>query len=128
MPALILPMLMLWTGQAIAIGLGSTIVVTLIVWLGVALIAVPMAALVLSLLWPVTRHGTAGGRWVCVTAGITAGLLLAPVASKGWHGASPKQMLIFALTGAVVAGLYGALLVRFARRHEPKPALAAVFA
>ena len=127
-PALILPVLMLLTGQAMAIGLGGTVVVTLIVWLGVALMAVPAAALVLALLWPLTRRGTAGGRWVCVTAGITAGLLLAPLGSKGWHGASPTQMLIFALTGAVVAGLYGALLARFARRREPEPALAAVFA
>lgn len=127
-PALIPPVLMLLTGQAMAIGLGNTLVVTLIVWLGVALLTVPAAALVLSLLWPVTRRGTAGGRWICVTAGITVGLLLAPLASPKWQGASPRQMLIFALTGAVVAGLYGALLARFARRHDPRPALAAVFA
>lgn len=97
-------------------------------WLAIGLLAVPAAAVVLSLLWPVTRRGTTAARWVCVTAGVTAGILLAPLSSKGMQGASPKQMLVFAAIGVVVAGVYCLTVARLGRPRRPIATLRDVFA
>ena len=87
---------------------GATWLATMAIlfWLGVFLVALPVAGIVLSLLFPVTRRRTVAGRWICVVAGATSGIILAPLASANFHGATPAQLGAFALTGAAVAGFY----------------------
>ncbi|PAX06372.1 hypothetical protein [Sphingomonas lenta] len=128
-----LPSTLLILGLMIASGFGTssgwseTLALAMLSWLVMATVSVPAAMTVLSLLWPVTRRGTSGGRWVCLAAGITTGMLLAPLGSEGWRGASPGQLLMFALSGLVASGTYCALLARFGRRPTG-PTLKAIFA
>jgi len=84
-------------------------------WLSTFAITLPSAAIVFSLLWPVTRRRKAAAAWLCLVAGATTGILLAPVASPKLHGASPLQLLTFALIGAGVAAIYCILLRRLGR-------------
>lgn len=89
-----------------------------LVWLAIAswfaafVLALPGAAILFSLLWPTTRHGTAAGTWLCVIGGAVVGILAAPLASARHVSASPRQMILFAVTGAA----FGLLYVFFARR------------
>jgi ABC-type Fe3+-siderophore transport system permease subunit len=84
-------------------------------WLSTFAITLPSAAIVFSLLWPVTRRRTAAATWLCLTAGAATGILLAPLTSPKLHGTSPLQLATFALIGAAVAALYRVLLNRLSR-------------
>lgn len=96
---------------------GPTWLATLAVafWLGTFVIMLPSAAIVFSLLWPVTRRRTAAAGWICLIAGAATGILLAPLASPKLHGTTPLQLATFAVIGAGVAGLYRVLLNRLGR-------------
>ena len=94
---------------------------TLLCWFGVFVIALPGAGLTLSLLWPITRRGTAAARWLCIIAGATMGVVLAPLASPKLHGATVIQLCIFALTGAGVAAIYLAITNRLGRTLYQAP-------
>ncbi|MBO9623116.1 MAG: hypothetical protein J7500_10435 [Sphingomonas sp.] len=82
-------------------------------WITVFLFALPSAAIVLSVLWPVTRRGTRAGGWICMIAGAATGIAVSPLASPGGLGAGWMQMGVFAATGATLSGLY----LLMARRH-----------
>lgn len=84
-------------------------------WLGAFLLMLPSAAIVLSLLWPVTRRRTAAAGWICLIAGATTGIVVAPLASPKLHGATPLQLAASALLGAGVAALYRIVLNRLGR-------------
>ncbi|MET3712975.1 hypothetical protein ABIC65_003694 [Sphingomonas trueperi] len=84
-------------------------------WLGIFVVALPSAAIVLSLLWPVTRRRTAVAGWICLIAGAATGIVLAPLASPKLHGATPLQLAAFALIGMAVSALYRILLRRLDR-------------
>jgi len=81
-------------------------------WFAAFLVALPGTAIMFSLLWPVTRRGTAAGAWLSVISGATLGIVLAPFASKGFVGTTWTQILLFAFIGAA----FGALYVLFSRR------------
>jgi hypothetical protein len=83
-------------------------------WIAVFMMALPGAAIVFSLLWPATRHGSVAGMWICVIAGAALGIVLAPLASPNWTGASLRQIALFAVTGAAFGGLYVACARRLA--------------
>lgn len=84
-------------------------------WLGTFMLMLPSAAIVFSLLWPVTRRRTAAAGWICLVAGAATGILLAPLASPKLHGTTPLQLAAFAAIGAGVAALYRVLLKRLGR-------------
>ena len=89
-------------------------------WIGVFVIALPAMAIMLSVLWPVTRKGNAASSAICLIGGATAGIVLAPLASARMHGASLKQILFFAATGAALAMIYLVIVRRIGR--EPSAA------
>lgn len=99
-----------------------------LVWLAIAswfaafILALPGAAILFSLLWPTTRHGTAAGIWLCVIGGAMVGILAAPLASARHVSASPKQMVLFAVTGAAFGLLYVFFARRLARSSGPQRA------
>lgn len=76
------------------------------IWFGVFLYALPGAAIIFSLLWPVTRRRTKASNAICLMAGATIGIILAPTASSNMQDASVRQILLFAAIGAVVALIY----------------------
>jgi len=78
----------------------------LLCWLGVFIVALPGAGMMLSLLWPVTRRGTPAAHIICLLAGFTLGVIVAPLASPDLHGATALQLAVFALTGAAVSACY----------------------
>ncbi|WP_294250510.1 hypothetical protein [uncultured Sphingomonas sp.] len=84
-------------------------------WLSTFAITLPSAAIVFSLLWPVTRRRTVAAGWICLVAGAATGILLAPLASPQLQGTTLLQLLTFALIGAGVAALYRVLLHRLGR-------------
>ncbi|MFA5970073.1 MAG: hypothetical protein WC816_12635 [Sphingomonas sp.] len=75
-------------------------------WLGVFIVALPGAGIVLTLLFPITRRRTSTANSICLIAGATTGVILAPVASLKFHGASALQIGVFALAGIAIAGFY----------------------
>lgn len=75
-------------------------------WLGVFIVALPGAGIVLTLLFPITRRRTLAANSICLIAGGTTGVILAPAASWKFHGASALQIGTFALIGIMVAGIY----------------------
>ena len=81
-------------------------------WIGVFVLALPSAAIIFSVLWPVTRRRTAASNAVCLIAGATGGIILAPLASSKMQGASIGQILLFAAIGATVALIYLAVAAR----------------
>ena len=104
-------------------------ITALMVWLAFFLILLPGAGLIFSLLWPVTRRRTAAGAWICLLAGAATGMLLAPLASPGGHGASLRQLGLFLTFGIVTAALYLFLARRLAQGKRiapmsPQPRLA----
>lgn len=93
-----------------------------VIWLGTFLIALPAAGLVLTVAFPVTRKLTRPARIICLLAGATAGLMLAPIASYGRGVVTWLQLFAFAAVGIVVAGAYVATGLRLARdRTVRKP-------
>lgn len=93
--------------------------VACIFWLGFFMIDLPSAGFVLSLLFPITLRRTAIANSICLGAGATMGVILAPLASPKFHGATLLQILAFALIGAVIAGLYLMLVGWFSRNAGP---------
>jgi hypothetical protein len=87
-------------------------------WIGVFIVALPGAAIIFSVLWPVTRRRTAASKAVCLIAGTTGGIILAPLASTRMQGASVRQILLFAAIGAAVALIYLAVAARLGRRSS----------
>jgi hypothetical protein len=87
---------------------------TIVIWFGVFMIALPGAAIILSMLWPVTRRRTPASTVLCLLAGAAGGIILAPIASKG-IGASAKQILFFALIGVVISLMYRIVAARLGR-------------
>jgi hypothetical protein len=75
-------------------------------WLGVFMIALPAAGFALSLLFPIVRRQTFVANCICLVAGATTGIILAPLGSAKLHGATLLQICTFAFTGAAVAGFY----------------------
>jgi hypothetical protein len=75
-------------------------------WIGVFITALPGAAIILSILWPVTRRQTAASNAICLIGGATGGIILAPLASSRMQGASLSQILLFATIGAAFALIY----------------------
>ena len=102
---------------------GELVALAPLMWLAMALIAGPVPAVVLSLLWPVTRSGSPAGRWACPAAGLATGILLAPLTSKGWDGASVKQMTACASLGIAVSAVYALTLARLHRSRRNAPGL-----
>lgn len=99
--------------------------VTVAVWIAIFLIALPGTAILFSLLWPVTRHGTRASAWICVIAGATLGVVLAPFSNPGLAGASASQIGLLAVTGAMLGALYVLFAARLAtatpsRRDTPR--------
>jgi hypothetical protein len=86
------------------------------IWIGVFIVALPGAAIILSLIWPVTRRRTAASDAVCVMAGATGGIILAPLASSRMQGASFRQILLFAAIGAALALIYLVVAARLGRK------------
>lgn len=84
-------------------------------WLAVFIVALPGAGIVFSLLWPITRRRTAAAWWVCIIAGATMGIILAPLASPKLHSATWTQLCVFALAGAALAAFYLILANRLGR-------------
>jgi len=94
----------------------------MVCWLGVFAIALPCAAIILSLLWPATRRGSPVARGACFVALMLTGALLAPLGSPNMQDASILQRLSFALMGLLVAGCYLSILGRLAgRMHSAAP-------
>lgn len=87
-------------------GLSWLTIVILACWVGVFILALPAAGLFFSLLWPVTRRRTPAARMICMIAGVTIGVILAPMASPHHHGASLGQLAVFATTGVFIAIAY----------------------
>ena len=85
------------------------------IWVGVFMVALPGAAIILSVLWPVTRRRTGASTAICVIAGATGGTILAPLASNKMHGVSAGQTLLFASVGAAVALIYIVIAARLGR-------------
>jgi hypothetical protein len=116
---------LIWTtAAAVATGdriPGLTWLVSMAVfsWLGVFIITLPSAGIVLSLLWPVTRRGTMAATWICILAGATIGIILAPLASPKLHGTTLLQLTIFMITGAAVAASYLVIANRLSRGAQP---------
>jgi hypothetical protein len=113
---------------ALAIGtldrpMGPTWLVTIAIstWIGVFMLALPGAAIILSLLWPVTRRRTPASDVVCLIAGATGGIVLAPLASSRMQGASLRQILLFAAIGTALALIYLVVAARLSRRSPPSP-------
>lgn len=100
------------TGQMIA-------VLSSLVWAGTFLIAFPTSGLAFSLLWPVTRHRRAGVETLCIVAGATLGIVLAPIGSEDMASPSGIQLLTFALIGAATGGAYVSLLRQRPARAAP---------
>lgn len=90
--------------------------VTLACWFLVFFFALPSAAIVFSLLWPATRRGTAAGAWICILAGATLGIVLAPFGTKDPGGTTWVHIALLGLTGAMIGALYVGLSRRMARR------------
>lgn len=86
--------------------------VTLACWFLVFFFSLPGAAILFSLLWPSTRRGTIAGAWICVIAGATLGVVVAPFGTKNPGGVTLLQIVLLGLTGAMI----GALYVLFARK------------
>lgn len=99
--------------------------VTVAIWIAIFLIALPGTAILFSLLWPVTRHGRPASAWICVIAGATLGVVLAPFSNPGLAGASATQIVLLAVTGAALGALYVLFCKRLAtstlsRRGTPR--------
>ena len=75
-------------------------------WLTIFISALPSAGLIFSLLWPVTRGLTAATGPLCIVAGTSMGILLAPLSSPKFHGATWMQIGVFALIGATIGASY----------------------
>ena len=103
------------TAQGRLPGWGWLATVTILFWLVMFCLALPAAGLVLSLLFPILRRRTAAANGICLLAGATTGLILAPLASAKLHGGTIPQLCLFALIGATVSGLYLLLCGRLAR-------------
>jgi hypothetical protein len=88
--------------------MGTTWLATMAIaiWIGVFMVALSGAAIILSVLWPVTRRRTAASDLVCLIAGAAGGIVLAPLASSRMQGASFRQILLFAATGTAIALVY----------------------
>ncbi|MBB3912094.1 hypothetical protein [Sphingomonas desiccabilis] len=116
-------LLLIAPGSAARMSLPNAAMVLCLLWIAIAFVAAPTAAVLLSALWPVTRRGTAAGRAVCVLAGITGGIVLASLGGKG----SLATMLISAIIGAATAGVYCVVLARALRRRRAEPQLDTIF-
>jgi hypothetical protein len=99
-------------------GAGWLVGVTLACWFTIFILALPGVGITFTLLWPATRHGTAAGGWICVLAGATLGMVLAPLGAAGGNGATLTQIAALGGIGAVI----GAVYVAFARRMAKGPA------
>jgi hypothetical protein len=94
--------------------------VTLACWFLVFFFSLPGAAILFSLLWPSTRRGTPAGAWICVIAGATLGVVLAPFGAKHPGGATLMQIALLGLTGAMIGALYVLFARRMARSSNPR--------
>ncbi|OWK31805.1 hypothetical protein SPMU_01240 [Sphingomonas mucosissima] len=97
------------------LGLTWLVTMAVLLWLSVFMIALPSAGLVLSLLWPVTRRGSAAANGICMLAGAVMGMILAPLASPQMLGTTAIQLTVFAAVGAVVAASYVVIANRLSR-------------
>lgn len=97
---------------------GITWLVTLaaLFWVAVFIVALPSAGLVFSMFWRVTRRKTVAANWICLLAGATTGIVMAPLASSKFQGTTLLQLLAFTLMGAGVAAIYLVILHRVERR------------
>lgn len=84
-------------------------------WLTAFLFTLPGAGVAFSLLWPVTRRGSALGAGLCIAAGAGLGAVLAPLANPTIQDATWGQIGGFALAGVAVAAIY-LLLAKQLRR------------
>jgi len=78
------------------------------------MVALPGAGLLFSLLWPVTRRRSAATGPLCIVAGASLAVLLAPLASPKFHGATWLQLGVFACAGATIGASYFLLAKRLA--------------
>lgn len=116
-------LLLIAQGSAARMSLPNAAVLLCLLWVAIAFVAAPTAAVLLSALWPVTRRGTAASRWICILAGLTAGIVLARFSDKS----SLFTMLVSAVTGAATAGIYCVVLARVLRRRRAEPQLDTIF-
>ena len=116
-------LLLIAQGSAARMSLPNAAVVLCLLWVAIAFVAAPTAAVLLSALWPVTRRGTAASRWICILAGLTAGIVFARFS----NGSSLATMLILAVTGAATTGVYCVVLARVFRRRRAEPQLDTIF-
>jgi hypothetical protein len=96
-------------------GLTWLVTMAALFWLAVFIIALPSAGIILSVLWPVTRRGTVAANWICILAGATMGIILAPMASPKLQGTTLLQLAIFAVTGAGISASYLIIANRLSR-------------
>jgi hypothetical protein len=116
------------SGPDARISLTTALVFVAVLWLASAVVAAPVTAVVLSALWPVTRRGSVAGRWICVLAGITTGVVLGRAISHLASGSSGRaEVLMCALIGAGIGGVYCLVLARSARRQRSEPKLDVIF-
>ena len=87
-------------------GLSWFVTLAVLCWLTLFISTLPSAGLVFSLLWPVTRNRTAATGPLCIIAGASVGILLAPLASPKFHGATLTQLSMFAFIGATIGAIY----------------------
>ena len=87
-------------------------------WLTVVIFTLPSAGLILTLLWPVTRRGTAAGNGIGILACATMGIILAPLANPKLLGATMLQLAVFAGAGAVIAVLNLVIVDRLGRAGQ----------
>lgn len=101
--------------------MGLTWLVTLAAafWLPMFTIALPSAGMILTLLWPVTRRGTVAANWICILAGATMGIILAPLASPKLLGTTMLQFTAFAVSGVAIAASYLLVANRLNRDAHP---------
>lgn len=88
------------------VGMARLATLAMIFWLGVFVVSLPSAGIVLTLLWPITRRRTQAAGWLCIIAGATLGIVLAPIASPEFRGTTGLQLSVFGLTGAAIAAIY----------------------
>jgi hypothetical protein len=116
------------SGPDARMSLTTALVFVAVLWLASAAVAAPVTAVVLSALWPVTRRGSVAGRWICVLAGITTGVVMDRAINHlaSWSPTG-AEVLFSVLVGAAVGGVYCLVLARSARRHRSEPKLDVIF-
>jgi hypothetical protein len=77
-----------------------------VIWLSVLMIVLPLGAVVLSLLWPLTRRMTPAADAICALAGIATALLLTPALLPAGETMGWKMFALLTMLGFTAGGFY----------------------